>query len=127
MKRDSLHIRSAPLTPPTPPPGFPAPARCAPAARPNPVASPIGGSSTGGRQHARRSSRPGCRSLSFPLQSHAKAEIRWVAPSYTAIHNVLTNPVYAGAYAYGKSRRERYFDEDGTLKQRMCRLPRTEL
>lgn len=64
--------------------------------------------------------------LSFPLQSHAKAEIRWVAPSYTAIHNVLTNPVYAGAYAYGKSRRERYLDENGTLKQRMRRLPRAE-
>ena len=37
---------------------------------------------------------------------HQGAEIRWVEASYTAIHHVLTNPVYAGAYAYGKSRRE---------------------
>jgi hypothetical protein len=40
--------------------------------------------------------------LSFPLQSSTLAQIRWVAPTYTAIHNVLTNPVYPGAYAYGK-------------------------
>ena len=33
-----------------------------------------------------------------------KSEIRWVAPTYPALHHVLTNPVYAGAYAYGKSR-----------------------
>src|SRR5512134_2404568 len=64
--------------------------------------------------------------LSFPLQSHHGAAIRWVTPSYTGIHHVLTNPVYAGAYAYGKSRRERYLDADGTLRQRARRLPRAE-
>jgi hypothetical protein len=40
--------------------------------------------------------------LSFPLRAHMKSAIRWVAPTYTALHHVLTNPVYAGAYAYGK-------------------------
>src|SRR6266540_7194027 len=34
--------------------------------------------------------------LSFPLQSHGVPDIRWVAPTYTAIHKVLANPVYAG-------------------------------
>jgi DNA invertase Pin-like site-specific DNA recombinase len=63
---------------------------------------------------------------SFPLQSHHGAAIRWATPSYTAIHNVLTNPVYAGAYAYGKSRCERFVGENGRLKQRMRRLPRAE-
>src|SRR5207245_7745638 len=33
--------------------------------------------------------------LTFPLQMHQNAEIRWVEASYTAIHHVLTNPVYA--------------------------------
>src|SRR5215469_8377641 len=37
--------------------------------------------------------------LPFPLRSHMKSDIRWVAPSYHTIHQVLTNPVYAGAYA----------------------------
>ena len=40
--------------------------------------------------------------LTFPLQMHQGAEIRWVEASYTAIHHVLTNPVYAGAYVYGR-------------------------
>src|ERR1700730_15060024 len=44
--------------------------------------------------------------LSFPLQKHYGAAIRWVGPSYIAIYHVLTNPVYAGVYAYGKSRFE---------------------
>jgi hypothetical protein len=41
-------------------------------------------------------------------------------------HSVPTNPVYAGAYAYGKSRHERYLDPHGKLKQRVRHLPRTE-
>jgi DNA invertase Pin-like site-specific DNA recombinase len=64
--------------------------------------------------------------LSFPLQSHPGAAIRWVTPSYTAIHNVLTNPAYAGAYAYGKSRCERFVDEGGRIRQRLRRLPQAE-
>ncbi len=64
--------------------------------------------------------------LSFPLQSVTLAEIRWVAPTYTAIHSVLTNPVYAGAYAYGKSRHERYVDESGAIRKRVRKLPQNE-
>jgi DNA invertase Pin-like site-specific DNA recombinase len=64
--------------------------------------------------------------LSFPLQAHARSDIRWVAPTYTAIHHVLTNPVYAGAYTYGKTRRERYVDAHGMLKQRSRRVPITQ-
>ena len=64
--------------------------------------------------------------LSFPLQSNHLSEIRWVAPTYTAIHHVLTNPVYAGAYTYGKTRRERYVDAEGVVKKRTRHLPRPE-
>jgi Recombinase len=64
--------------------------------------------------------------LSFPLQTHGVDGIRWVAPTYTAIHHVLTNPVYAGAYVYGKTRRERYVDPHGMIQQRVRRLPRAE-
>lgn len=64
--------------------------------------------------------------LNFPLRAHMKSEIRWVAPTYTALHNVLTNPVYAGAYAYGKCRHERYVDEQGRLRKRTRHLPQTE-
>src|SRR6201997_3886854 len=64
--------------------------------------------------------------LTFPLQMHQNAEIRWVEASYTAIHHVLTNPVYAGAYAYGKSRRETMLDASGVRRKRVRKLPRSE-
>jgi len=64
--------------------------------------------------------------LSFPLQQAPAGQpgpIRWVTPTYTALHHILTNPVYAGSYAYGKSRCERYVDEHGVVKKRMRHLP----
>jgi DNA invertase Pin-like site-specific DNA recombinase len=64
--------------------------------------------------------------LRFPLQSSTLAEMRWVAPTYTKVHQVLTNPVYAGAYVYGRTRHERYVDPSGQLRKRMRRLPRAE-
>jgi DNA invertase Pin-like site-specific DNA recombinase len=64
--------------------------------------------------------------LKFPLQMHQGAEIRWVEASYTSIHHVLTNPVYAGAYAYGKTRQETVLDAAGGRKKRLHRLPRSE-
>jgi DNA invertase Pin-like site-specific DNA recombinase len=64
--------------------------------------------------------------LTFPLQMHQGAEIRWVEASYTAIHHVLTNPAYAGAYAYGKSRRETTLNASGVRGKRVRKLPRTE-
>src|SRR4029077_17366180 len=56
--------------------------------------------------------------LPFPTRKHMKSAIRWVTPTYTAIHAVLTNPVDAGAYIYGKSHRERYVDDQGKLRKR---------
>jgi DNA invertase Pin-like site-specific DNA recombinase/uncharacterized protein YndB with AHSA1/START domain len=64
--------------------------------------------------------------LRFPLQANGLREIRWVTPTYTAIHNILTNPVYAGAYTYGKTRQERYVDQSGRLRKRLRRLPSSE-
>jgi len=64
--------------------------------------------------------------LSFPFQRNHLEEIAWVTPSYLQIHHVLSNPAYAGAYAYGKTRRERYLDEAGQLRTRARSLPREE-
>ena len=64
--------------------------------------------------------------LLFPLQSSHYDEIRWVAPTYTKIHQVLTNPVYAGAYVYGKTRQERYVDDGGKVRKRIRRLPQSQ-
>src|SRR5438874_145618 len=65
--------------------------------------------------------------LSFPLQTKPAGRpgpIRWVSPTYHALHQVLTHPVYAGAYTYGKTRFERYVDEQGVIKKRTRHLPR---
>src|SRR6267378_1651751 len=64
--------------------------------------------------------------LSFPLQTvpaGMPGPIRWVTPTYHALHQVLTNPVYAGAYTYGKTRFERYVDEQGAVRKRIRHLP----
>lgn len=64
--------------------------------------------------------------LAFPLQSNSSSEIQWVTPTYTRIHQVLTNPVYAGTYVYGKTQQERYVDQTGHLRKRTRRLPRSK-
>ena len=64
--------------------------------------------------------------LHFPLQSNTLPEMRWITPSYTKIHEVLSNPVYAGAYVYGKTRDERYVDDTGRVRKRVRHLPRSE-
>ena len=62
----------------------------------------------------------------FPLQSNSFPDIQWVTPTYTGIHQVLTNPVYAGAYVYGKTHQERFVDQSGRLRKRIRRLPRSQ-
>ena len=42
------------------------------------------------------------------------------------MRTVLSNPVYAGAYADGKSRAERYVDETGRIRKRVRRRPRDQ-
>jgi DNA invertase Pin-like site-specific DNA recombinase len=64
--------------------------------------------------------------LSFPQQITLAGAIRWVDPSYLAIYHVLTNPVYAGAYAYGKSRHSVALDASGARKKRVRKLPRSQ-
>ena len=67
--------------------------------------------------------------LPLPLQTNPAGmpgPIRWVAPTYHAIHQILTNPVYAGAYTFGKTRYERYLDAQGTVRKRMRHLPREQ-
>ena len=64
--------------------------------------------------------------LSFPLQTtpgSLPSPIRWVAPTYTALHHILSNPVYAGAYTYGKTKYERYLDEHSAVRKRSRHLP----
>jgi DNA invertase Pin-like site-specific DNA recombinase len=64
--------------------------------------------------------------VQFPLRRFTGAEVQWVTPTYHQVHSVLSSPVYAGAYAFGKSRRERYVDEHGRPRKRTRQLPQAE-
>lgn len=64
--------------------------------------------------------------LLFPFRRIPGEPIQWVKPTYLSIHHVLSNPVYAGAYTYGKTRRERYLDATGRVRQRTRHLARGE-
>ena len=71
--------------------------------------------------------------LSFPMHPLGLVpslltchQLRWIPPTYVAIYKVLSNPVYAGAYVYGKTRNERYVDEHGTVRNRIRHLPKEE-
>jgi hypothetical protein len=71
--------------------------------------------------------------LRWPLQKVAYTRrgggipaITWVEATYHAVHTTLTHPAYAGAYVYGRTRKERYLDPGGALRQRSRRLPRDQ-
>jgi DNA invertase Pin-like site-specific DNA recombinase len=63
--------------------------------------------------------------ISFPSSNYS-TEIQWVTPTYTGIHKVLTNPVYAGAYTYGKTHQEKYVDQAGHVRKRVRHVPRSK-
>ncbi|MGI8792613.1 MAG: recombinase family protein [Acidimicrobiales bacterium] len=64
--------------------------------------------------------------LKMPVQRSGDVELTWIEPTYAAVHRVLTHPSYAGAYVYGRTRRERRVDDDGRVRQRARHLHRSE-
>ncbi len=53
-------------------------------------------------------------------------EIAWRRPNYATIHRMIANPVYGGAYAYGKSRVASGYGASGDVRSRSCRKARSE-
>jgi DNA invertase Pin-like site-specific DNA recombinase len=63
----------------------------------------------------------------FPRnRSGGKGDILWKEPEYSAIYAVLSSPVYAGAYSYGRTRQEMILDENGGRRKWTRHLPRQE-
>ena len=42
--------------------------------------------------------------IELPALTSGRDPVVWKLPGYSQVHRILTNPVYAGAYAYGRSR-----------------------
>jgi DNA invertase Pin-like site-specific DNA recombinase len=52
----------------------------------------------------------------LPRRTVGQRRIRWARPSYGAVHDFLTNPAYAGAFVFGRKRREKRLDEQGRVR-----------
>jgi DNA invertase Pin-like site-specific DNA recombinase len=61
--------------------------------------------------------------LRFP--SRYGKTVKWVRLNSSRVHHVLTNPLYAGAYVYGRSRGDVVLDE-GQRHRRITNLPMSE-
>ena len=51
-------------------------------------------------------------------------ELEWVKATYSAVHDMLTNPTYAGVYAFGRRQSQRRVGEDGRARVSMVPIPR---
>ena len=67
--------------------------------------------------------------IALPVACHRAVEgrsIAWRLPLYNTVHNILTNPVYAGAYAFGRTM-SKVSVEDGRKRiKRGLRRPQSE-
>ncbi|HKN49780.1 MAG TPA: recombinase family protein, partial [Actinomycetota bacterium] len=63
----------------------------------------------------------------FPRRPYGEScELAWVPLSYGRVLKVLANPVYAGAYAFGRHRSRRGVAPDGTLTTRHQKVARQD-
>jgi DNA invertase Pin-like site-specific DNA recombinase len=52
----------------------------------------------------------------LPRRRITERRIRWEPPDYGSVHEILTNPNYAGAYAYGRRQTLKTVGADGRVK-----------
>ena len=66
--------------------------------------------------------------IALPAKSHDGDGrcIVWKLPIYNAVLNILTNPVYAGAYAFGRTTSKAIIEDGRKRVRRGLRRPRTE-
>jgi DNA invertase Pin-like site-specific DNA recombinase len=64
--------------------------------------------------------------LRLPRRDIRTQKITWAQANYPAVHDILTHPGYAGVFAYGRSKTEKYIDAHGTVTTRQRRLPRDQ-
>ena len=56
----------------------------------------------------------------------ASGRISWAQASYPAVHDFLTNPAYAGAFVFGRTRTEKRVDATGKVVTSVRVLPREQ-
>src|SRR5215217_3849714 len=56
--------------------------------------------------------------LLLPRRPTRTGRVQWAPATYPAVHDLLTNPVYAGAFVFGRTRTEKRVDASGTVVPR---------
>jgi excisionase family DNA binding protein len=64
--------------------------------------------------------------LLLPRRPTRIGRVVWQPATYPAVHDLLTNPVYAGAFVFGRTRSEKRIDATGKVVQRTVLLPREQ-
>lgn len=64
--------------------------------------------------------------LLLPRRPTRTGRVSWQPATYPAVHDLLTNPVYAGAFVFGRTRTEKRMDPTGRLVTRTMLLPREQ-
>jgi excisionase family DNA binding protein len=59
----------------------------------------------------------------LPRRTVGQRRVRWVRASYGAVHDLLTNPAYAGAFVFGRTRQQKRLDDSGRVRRRTIELP----
>src|SRR4051812_21047565 len=59
----------------------------------------------------------------LPRRTVGSRRVRWARASYGAVHDFLTNPVYAGAFVFGRTHTDKRLDDHGRVRRRTIELP----
>ncbi|MGH9092408.1 MAG: recombinase family protein [Acidimicrobiales bacterium] len=62
----------------------------------------------------------------IPRRPNGARRVTWAKATYPAIHDFLTNPAYAGAFVFGRTRTEKRLGQSGRIVVRTRQLPRDE-
>jgi len=62
----------------------------------------------------------------LPRRTVGQRRIRWAPASYGAVHGLLTNPAYAGAFVFGRQRQVKRLDEHGEVRVGRVDVPMEE-
>jgi DNA invertase Pin-like site-specific DNA recombinase len=58
-----------------------------------------------------------------PRRTVGSRRVRWAPATYGSVHALLTNPVYAGAFVFGRTRQTKSLDATGRVRRRTVDLP----
>jgi DNA invertase Pin-like site-specific DNA recombinase/predicted DNA-binding transcriptional regulator AlpA len=64
--------------------------------------------------------------LLLPRRQNGSRRVTWAPASYPAVHDLLSNPAYAGAFVFGRTRTEKRVDAAGKLITSVHVLPREQ-